>query len=105
MIAGTLMIGFTNIYPLIPLLLIGLGYAFVPNSVWPAISLVCGDDYAGTAFGGITGLSSLELLLLPTLVGWLHDSYGGKSIDFILLLISMKFLLNFLRFLRDESCL
>lgn len=75
---GEIYLAFMNVYPYVGLGLIGMSYAFIPNAIWPAISLVCGDSVAGTAFGGVTGLNSLGLLIIPYLMGWLHDHFNSK---------------------------
>jgi hypothetical protein len=51
LIGGLLLLGLTTIHPYAGLSMIGVAYAFVPNAIWPSISLVCGDAVAGTAFG------------------------------------------------------
>jgi MFS family permease len=74
-----LILAFTHVHPLIPYCLIGLSYSMVPNSIWPAISMVCGDENAGTAFGTVTAINSLELLVVPYVCGFLLDRFGSYN--------------------------
>ena len=59
LVSGLLLIGLTDIYPYYGLGLIGIAYAALPNAIWPCISLVCGEEAAGPAFGGVTALNSV----------------------------------------------
>jgi len=77
LIGGLMTLGTTDVPPYFGLAMIGIAYAFIPNTLWPSVSLVCGDETAGTAFGGITGLNSVGLLIFPYIMGWLHDKYDS----------------------------
>jgi MFS family permease len=61
LVSGLLLVGLTNYEPYYGLALIGVAYAALPNAIWPCVSLVCGDESAGTAFGGVTALNSVGM--------------------------------------------
>ncbi len=78
LLAGLILLGLGVIQPYIALVLIGLSYALIPNSIWPCVYLVAGDAVVGSAFGGVTGLNSLGLMVLPYIMGYIFDTYKSK---------------------------
>ena len=78
LITGILILGLTMYVPYIGLTFIGIAYGIIPNCLWPSISLIVGNQVAGTAFGGVTGVNSLGLLLFPYLLGYLHDHFNNS---------------------------
>ncbi|MBI4667812.1 MAG: MFS transporter [Elusimicrobia bacterium] len=73
MIPCYLLLGFTNIAPRFPMLLLGASFVLVPAAMWPAVALVAEKSRLGTAFGLMTMLQNIGLALFPWLNGKLRD--------------------------------
>ena len=85
LISGLLTIALTDMPPYLGLCLIGVAYSCIPNAIWPCIPAICGEKMSGTAFGGVTGMNSVGLLLFPYLVGSLHDHFQSYTLPCIAL--------------------
>jgi len=73
MIPAYLMLALTDIYPLLPMIILGGAFVLVPAAMWPAIPLVVKDEHTGTAFGLCTAVQNIGLALFPFLNGLLRD--------------------------------
>ncbi len=73
MIPSYLMMGFTTIYPSIPMMILGAAFVLVPAAMWPSVPLIVKKEYVGTAFGLITFIQNIGLSLFPYLNGLLRD--------------------------------
>lgn len=73
MIPSYLMMGFTTIYPAIPMMILGAAFVLVPAAMWPSVPLIVKKEYVGTAFGLITFIQNIGLSLFPYLNGLLRD--------------------------------
>ncbi|NOX89423.1 MAG: major facilitator superfamily domain-containing protein 1 [Calditrichaeota bacterium] len=73
MIPSYLLLGFTNIYPAIPMIILGASFVLVPAAMWPSIPLIVKKELVGTAFGLITFIQNIGLALFPYLNGLLRD--------------------------------
>ena len=51
MIPSHLIMGITNIYPVLPMISLGIAFVLVPAAMWPSIPLVVKKERVGTAFG------------------------------------------------------
>jgi len=74
MIPAYLMLGLTDIYPVLPMIILGAAFVLVPAAMWPAIPLVVKDEHTGTAFGLCTAVQNIGLALFPFLNGLLRDA-------------------------------
>lgn len=73
MIPTYLLMGFTNIYPAWPMIFLGLAFSLVPAAMWPAVPLIVKEERVGTAFGLMTMIQNIGLMLFPYLNGRLRD--------------------------------
>lgn len=80
-----LVMGLTNIYPVIPMMALGAAFVLIPAAMWPSVPLLVRKSLTGTAFGLMTGIQLIGLSLFPILNGWLRDwtrSYTSSMIMF-----------------------
>lgn len=80
-----LLLGFTHIYPAIPMIILGASFVLVPAAMWPSVPLIVKKEYVGTAFGLMTFIQNLGLALFPYLNGKLRDmthSYTASMVMF-----------------------
>ena len=85
MIPTYLLMGFTNIYPAWPMIVLGLAFSLVPAAMWPAVPLIVKEERVGTAFGLMTMIQNIGLMLFPYLNGKLRDmthSYAASMVMF-----------------------
>ncbi len=73
MIPTYLLMGFTHIYPAWPMIVLGLAFSLVPAAMWPAVPLIVKEERVGTAFGLMTMVQNIGLMLFPFLNGRLRD--------------------------------
>lgn len=62
------------IYPILYLVLLGLGYSIYVTVYWAAISYIVEPKLIGTAFGTTYAVSNLGLVIFPILVGYIQDN-------------------------------
>jgi len=79
MIPSHLLMGITNIYPVIPMILLGASFVLVPAAMWPAVPLVVKRERVGTAFGIMTAIQNIGLGLFPYLNGKLREMTGDYT--------------------------
>ncbi len=85
MIPTYLLMGFTGIYPAWPMIILGLAFSLVPAAMWPAVPLIVKEERVGTAFGLMTMIQNIGLMLFPYLNGKLRDmthSYSASMVMF-----------------------
>ncbi len=85
MIPAHLSMGLTMIYPVYPMIILGLAFVLVPAAMWPSIPLIVPKERVGTAFGLMTTIQNIGLALFPFLNGKLRDlthSYTASMIMF-----------------------
>lgn len=88
MIPCYLLLGFTTIPPMWPMLLLGASFVLVPAAMWPAVPLIVEENRVGTAFGLMTMIQNIGLGLFPWLNGRLRDlthDYAASMVMFALL--------------------
>ena len=77
MIVGVhLCLAYTDIYPVAPLVILGLCYSIYASALWPSIALVTEPAYHATAYGVVTAVQNLGLASVPLGVGLLMPSPG-----------------------------
>ncbi|MCJ7812239.1 MFS transporter, partial [bacterium] len=54
MIPSYLIMGLTRIYPVYPMIILGIAFVLVPAAMWPSIPLIVKKEHVGTAFGLMT---------------------------------------------------
>lgn len=80
MIAGSLMLvvihltfAFTNLYPVVPMILLGVTFSLVPAAMWPAVAKIVPENKIGTAYGAMFSIQNLGLWAFPLLIGYVVD--------------------------------
>lgn len=85
MIPSHLVMGITNMYPVLPMITLGIAFVLVPAAMWPSIPMIVSKERVGTAFGLMTMIQNIGLGLFPYLNGRLRDvtqSYTASMIMF-----------------------
>jgi MFS family permease len=77
MIPAHLAMGWTMMSPAIPMIVLGAAFVLVPAAMWPSIPLVVDEERVGTAFGLMTAIQNIGLLVFPYLNGKLRDVSSG----------------------------
>ncbi len=73
MIPSYLLMGFTEIPPRWPMMMLGAAFVLVPAAMWPSVPLIVPKELTGSAFGLITMIQNIGLALFPYLNGKLRD--------------------------------
>lgn len=107
MIPAHLVMGVTNLYPVIPMIVLGAAFVLVPASMWPSVPLVVKKEHVGTAFGVMTAIQNIGLGLFPYLNGKLREitgSYTASQVMFASLgLVGLFFAVLLLRANKKEG--
>ncbi len=74
MIPSYLLMGFTDMYPVVPMIVLGAAFVLVPAAMWPSVPLIVKKEQVGKAFGLITFIQNIGLALFPYLNGLLRDT-------------------------------
>jgi MFS family permease len=74
LIPAHLVMGMTRIYPVAPMILLGVAFVLIPAAMWPSIPLLVRKETVGTAYGLMTMIQNIGLALFPALNGALRDS-------------------------------
>jgi MFS family permease len=77
MIPAHLLMGWTSIPPAFSMIVLGAAFVLVPAAMWPSIPLVVDKERIGTAFGLMTAIQNIGLLVFPYLNGKLRDVTSG----------------------------
>jgi MFS family permease len=77
MIPAHLAMGWTMLPPALSMIVLGAAFVLVPAAMWPSIPLVVKSESVGTAFGLMTAIQNVGLLVFPYLNGALRDARGG----------------------------
>jgi MFS family permease len=73
MVPAFLIMAFTMITPIMPMVILGTAFVLVPAAMWPSIPLIVEKERVGTAFGLTTTIQNIGLALFPWLNGLLRD--------------------------------
>jgi MFS family permease len=107
MIPVYLLLGFTNLAPRFPMLLLGVAFVLVPAALWPAVPLIVKKGRLGTAYGLMTLIQNFGLMLFPWLNGKLREStgtYGTSMVMFSCLgAAALLFAIMLLRYDRSRG--
>jgi MFS family permease len=79
MIPAHLLLGLTQIRPVIPMIVLGAAFVLVPACVWPSVPLIVDERRVGTAFGLMTAIQNIGLLTFPFVNGMLRDATHGYT--------------------------
>jgi MFS family permease len=107
MIPSHLVMGLTTLYPVFPMITLGVAFVLVPAAMWPAIPLIVPREKVGTAFGLTTMIQNVGLALFPFINGRLRDlthSYTASMVVFASLgMVGLVFALLLKRADRREG--
>jgi MFS family permease len=70
---------FTNADLWVTTVMIGTAFSLVPAVLWPAVPYLVSANRLGTAFGLMTMLQNIGMMLLNLLAGALNDAYGAST--------------------------
>jgi MFS family permease len=84
LIPAHLAIGLTRLPPAIPTIVLGAAFVLAPAAIWPSIPLIVKEERVGTAYGVMTALQNVGLLLFPYINGALRDATHGYTASQIL---------------------
>ncbi len=79
----SLLIGYTiftfvpQLTPIVPLCFVSVAFSFVPSTLWSSIPIVVHEEHEGVAFGTVTTINSVGLLVLPFAISYLHDHFDN----------------------------
>lgn len=79
MIPAHLLLGLSTMQPLIPMIVLGGAFVLVPACVWPSVPLIVDERRVGTAFGLMTAIQNIGLLVFPYANGSLRDATHGYT--------------------------
>jgi MFS family permease len=79
MIPAHLLMGITDINPVIMMIVLGAAFVLVPAAMWPSVPLVISKQRVGTAFGLMTMLQNIGLGFFPWINGKLRDITGDYT--------------------------
>ena len=65
------LLGFSTLFPVVPMLLLGVGYSIYAAALWPSIALVIEPRYHATAYGVATAVQNFGLAVAPMVIGTL----------------------------------
>lgn len=84
LIPSYLIMGFTHIPPMFPMIVLGASFVLVPAAMWPAVPLVVDKRIVGTAFGVMTLIQNFGLMAFPYFNGKLREATGSYSASMIM---------------------
>ncbi|MFQ5926155.1 MAG: MFS transporter [Terriglobia bacterium] len=85
MIPCYLVMGFTELTPIAPMVMLGLAFSLVPAAMWPAVPLIVEEKSVGTAFGLMTMIQNFGLAAFPWLIGRVRDTTGSYTLAMVML--------------------
>jgi MFS family permease len=74
-----LMLGYTDIPPVIPMAMMGVAFALVPSVMWPALVYVVAKSRLGIANGMLDTIQQAGLVAINLLIGWSNDHWLASA--------------------------
>jgi MFS family permease len=77
--------------PVVPLILLGLGFSMAVSELWPSVSFAVKDSVVGAAFGLMTCIQNIGLTLFPIMISAIYNCAGHHylpSVEIFLLACS-----------------
>jgi len=75
-----LLLVYTALHPLIPMVIMGLSFSLIPAAMWPSVALIVKEARLGTAYGVMTMIQNVGLFGFNLLIGWANDFSGGYAL-------------------------
>jgi MFS family permease len=74
-----LMLIYTRLHPLVPMVMMGVAFSLIPAAMWPSIALIIDQERLGTAYGLMTMIQNIGLAGFNLLIGNVNDLSGGYT--------------------------
>ncbi len=84
MVPAFLIMAFTMVPPVLPMIVLGAAFVMVPAAMWPSIPLIVEKNRVGTAFGLTTMIQNIGLALFPWLNGLLRDTTQNYTASMVM---------------------
>jgi MFS family permease len=62
-------LAFTNLNPVVPIIILGIAFSLVPAAMWPAVAKIVDENRIGTAYGIMFSIQNLGLWGIPLIAG------------------------------------
>jgi MFS family permease len=76
-----LLIGYTHVWPMLPIFFVGIALSLVPAALWAAIPMMVPESRLGTAFGVVGYVQNVGLMAFPYIAGKIADAHTFKGPD------------------------
>ncbi len=86
MIPCHVVMGYTEVHPWVPMVVLGVSFSLVPAAMWPALPLMVRSEQLGTAYGVISMVQNVGLFAFPLAAGAIRDFTGSYNEVMILFL-------------------
>jgi MFS family permease len=73
------LLAYTDVNLWVSTVMIGIAFSLVPAVIWPAVPYVVSRDRLGTAYGLMTMLQNIGMLIFNLAAGWLNDLNGASA--------------------------
>jgi MFS family permease len=87
-VVGFLVIGLTELNPLVAVVLLGIHFALMPAALWPGIAILVDQRIEGTAFAFVSALINLGTSVMFPIAGYVGDSLGFQFFCLLLAFLS-----------------
>ena len=85
MIPAYFLLALTTLPPAVPMIILGAAFVIVPAALWPSVPLIIEKNRVGTAYGLLTMIQNVGLMVFPWLNGRLRvatQSYTASMLMF-----------------------
>lgn len=72
-----LMLGYTDLPPVVPMAMMGVAFGLVPAVMWPALAYVCERSRLGVANGMLDTIQQIGLVVINLSIGWANDVWAA----------------------------
>jgi len=69
------LLGFSSIYPIIPIILLGIHFSAMPAALWPCLPLLVEKRHTGIGYAIVSSLMNASLTVIHPLAGHIGDQY------------------------------
>jgi hypothetical protein len=74
-----LMLGYTDVPPVVPMAMMGVAFALVPSVMWPALVYVVERSRLGIANGMLDTIQQIGLVVVNLMIGWANDRWLASA--------------------------
>lgn len=75
---------YTDVPPIIPIIVLGLSFALVPAALWPAVPLIVKEKNLGTAYAIIFLVQNIGLFAFEPLAAYIRDVTGNYKLSMVM---------------------